>query len=158
MNLLAKHISSKPYNLLSEKMKKEDKFIPDIKETKPSNLSVWQKAKESANETKIKSFSKALDDFSHLPADERKKMDSEINRIVEEKLPEIGANFFLIITAILLMLIGLLFTYCTFTVSGFNKAYGGTGNVSAWWYIALITIALVSFGGAIAIIKGMSKK
>jgi hypothetical protein len=158
MNLLAKHISSKPYNLLSEKMKKEDKFIPDIKETKPSNLSVWQKAKESANETKIKSFSKALDDFSHLPADERKKMDSEINRIVEEKLPEIGANFFLIITAILLMLIGLLFSFCASNISELDKTFGGTGNVSVWLSIALITIALVSFGGAIAIIIGMSKK
>tara|TARA_Y100001933_G_C18906625_1_gene524872 strand:- start:48 stop:497 length:450 start_codon:yes stop_codon:yes gene_type:complete len=135
-----------------------DNSKEDIKETKSSNLSVWQKAKESANKTKRNSFSKALDDFSHLPADERKKMDSEINKIVDEKIPEIGANFFLIVTAILLMLIGLLFTYCTFTVSGFDKAFGGTGNVSAWWYIVLITIALVSFGGAIAIIKGMSKK
>jgi hypothetical protein len=158
MNLLAKHISSKSYNLLSEKMKKEDKFIPDIKETKPSNLSVWQKAKESANETKIKSFSKALDDFSHLPADERKKIDSEINRIVEEKLPEIGANFFLIITAILLMLIGLLFSFCTIITVEFDKAYGGTGWLDTMFQLALITIALVSFGGAIAIIIGISKK
>ena len=156
MNLLAKHISSKSYNLLSEKMKKEDKFIPDIKETKPSNLSVWQKAKESANETKIKSFSKALDDFSHLPADERKKIDSEINRIVEEKLPEIGANFFLIITAILLMLIGLLFSWCTIIISG--EPIGGLGGLFKMFQLALITIALVSFGGAIAIIIGISKK
>tara|TARA_B100002052_G_C15546056_1_gene446898 strand:+ start:176 stop:625 length:450 start_codon:yes stop_codon:yes gene_type:complete len=135
-----------------------DNSKEDIKETKSSNLSVWQKAKDSANETKRNSFSKALDDFSHLSADERKKIDSEINRIVNEKTPEVAANFFLIIIAILFMLIGLLFTYCTFTVSDIDKVFGGTGNVSVWVYIALITIALVSFGAAIAIIKGMSKK
>ena len=168
------------YVLLSVKIKKDDKFKPnitmepkkninadiegldnskeDIKETKSSNLSVWQKAKDSANETKRNSFSKALDDFSHLSADERKKIDSEINRIVNEKTPEVAANFFLIIIAILLMLIGLLFTYCTFTVSDIYKVYGGTDNVEVRVYIALITIALLSFGGAIAIIIGMSKK